>query len=59
MSEKCELLFEPVDLESLDRIKNRVVLDRREGRGGQYAFLEIERIAAIHGETVDQLDAHM
>ena len=43
----------------IDRIKNRVVLDRREGRGGQYAFLEIERIAAIHGETVDQLDAHM
>ena len=43
----------------IDPVKQRIVLDRREGRGGQYAFLEIEHIAAIRGETVDRPDPHM
>ena len=41
----------------IDPLNQRIILDRREERSGRFAFLEIERITAIRGEAVDQLDA--
>ena len=41
----------------IDLVSQRIVLNRREGRGGLYAALDIGRILSIRCELTDGLDA--
>jgi hypothetical protein len=40
----------------IDGVHRRVILESRVGRGGRRRTLDIVRIAAIHGDTVDRSD---
>lgn len=46
-------------VKQIDMLRQRVVLNRREGKGGLYATLEIGRILSIHGPAVDSLDTEI
>ena len=41
----------------IDLVSQRIVLNRREGRGGLYAAVDIGRILSVHSELTDGLDA--
>ena len=43
----------------IDITQQRIILNRREGRGGLYASLEIGRIFSIRGEEIDDLDMEL